>query len=163
MTPIVSDFEEGAQWRRLTREERAGTPWLYVTTRALEVRFASPIVRNLYVLTDGAGREWGSIAPNYIRLMSGYAWNGSTCAPDCDSNMLASVVHDLLYQFSGCPFFPSAISRSWADDLFYALCRAEGFWLAWAYRSGLFLASWHFWAVPPADGESIWVLSPKSA
>lgn len=33
-----------------------------------------------------------------LRIYRGYAWDGCTNAPDNDSNMLAGLVHDALYQ-----------------------------------------------------------------
>lgn len=148
-------FDEGVNYRRLSAAERKGKGWLFVTLADTEVRFAEPIAAGLYHLMDGRDFEWGTITPTSIRVRKGYAWNGSSCALDFPSNLLASLVHDLLYQFSGCLGFPVRITRGWADSMFYAICAKQGFRLRPLYRLGLWLGSWAAWSRTPVDGEHI--------
>lgn len=53
------------------------------------LRHAIPCVIQGYVFLDTNG---------LLYIYRGYAWNGCTNAPDTDSNFLAGLVHDALYQ-----------------------------------------------------------------
>jgi hypothetical protein len=164
MKVFLPYFDQGTEYRCLSKDERGGRRWLYVTLVDIEVGFADKIVADRFHLLDRKDFEWGTITANHIRVRKGYAWNGSSCSPDFRANMLASLVHDLLYQFSGCPQFPATITRGWADSMFYAICRKEGFALRSLYRLGLWLGGWSCWAKPPVDGEHVEVAYqlPKS-
>jgi hypothetical protein len=133
-------FQEGIHWRKLTANERNGRPWKYKTIRSITVRFERRICFGRYCLYDGDGNLWGVIEPNSITVAAGYAWNGSSFSPDLPGVLLASLVHDLLYQFSGCEGFP--FSRMFCDDLFYALAESP---FSPIYRLGLFIGGWACW------------------
>lgn len=133
-------FIEGTHWRKLTADERNGRPWKYKLIQDITVWFDRPICFGSYYLHDGNGDHWGTISPRFIMVSAGYAWNGSSCSPDLRGVLLASVVHDLLYQFSGVPLFP--FSRHFCDNLFFSLSSTP---LAFAYRAGLFLGGWACW------------------
>lgn len=53
------------------------------------LRPAQPCVIQGYVFLDTDG---------LLYIYRGYAWDGCTSAPDTDSNLLAGLVHDALYQ-----------------------------------------------------------------
>ncbi len=139
MRPDIPPFHEGIHWRRLTDDERNGREWKYVTLRPITVNFGQLICFGHYQLIAD-GEKWGFITPHNIEVAAGYAWNGSSFSPDLKGVMLASLVHDLLYQFSGVHHFP--FTRQWCDNLFFDLSTTP---LAWAYRAGLFLGSWSCW------------------
>lgn len=140
MTVSCPAFSEGVSWRRLTAAERAGSDWKYKTQIKVAIYFAEPICARSYRLIDQDGNVRGAICPNAIIVFAGYAWNGSSCSPDLPSVMLASLFHDLLFQFSGCNGFP--LSLWFCNNLFLALCSSP---LGIAYRIGLFAGSWAFW------------------
>ena len=140
MKTLPQPFTEGIHWRKLTPEERGGSPWKYVLLRDVKLRFYGQVCFGNYYLHDGSSRHWGSLTPNFIMVCAGYAWNGSSFSPDLDGVMLSSVVHDLLYQFSGVAGFP--FSRSFCDDVFYAAATTR---LALAYRLGLLVGGWACW------------------
>jgi len=82
--------------------------------------------------------NWISLHPEGgIVINDGYAWDGASGAIDTKSIMLASLVHDVLYQMirAGLP-----IVRKEADKELYRLCRAGGMWwiraqyIYWAVR-----------------------------
>jgi len=142
-------FIEGVHWRRLTSDERAGSPWKYVLLRDVTFDYSPPAVATTWLLKDRDGILRGLIEPRDITVCRGYAWNGCSFSPDLE--LLASLPHDLLYQFSGVPGFPATITRRWADRLFGALTTTG---LGWAYRLGLLVGSWVCWGAPP-DGLSV--------
>jgi hypothetical protein len=133
-------FQEGIHYAKIPRSERNGRPWKYKLLDDITVRFDFPICFGNYYLHDGNGDHWGTISPRFIMVSKGYAWNGSSCSPDLSGVLLSSVVHDLLYQFSGVETFP--FSRNFADNLFFSLSTTP---LAFAYRAGLFLGGWACW------------------
>lgn len=139
MRPDPAPFHEGIHWRRLTAQERNGRQWKYILLRPVTISFGQLICFGIYQL-KADGTPWGMIDKHSITVAAGYTWNGSSFSPDLDGVMLASVVHDLLYQFSGVPHFP--FSRAWCDNLFFDLCDTP---LAIFYRAGLFLGSWSCW------------------
>ncbi len=105
-----------------------------------------------YVCKQG-GREWGRITPRGVLVRKGYAWNYCTASPDWQK--AASGVHDLLYQFAGCAWFPSPITRKKADSIFSQFSigwSAKLFWL------GLSAFSWVCWASRPTAGEIVEIL-----
>lgn len=138
------------------RDFRRGTGgrWKWVLTKDLSVRFVLPLTRRRECFhgIDGDGRLWLDIWPHSIRIPMGYAWNGSSCSPDIPGVMLASCVHDALYQFSGCEDWPSTITRQVADDIFYRLANTR---LRLFYLMGLSAFSSFFWARKPGDGSRV--------
>jgi len=140
MIAKIPAFRENAEWRKLTSDERNGRPWKYKLLQDVSVRFKDTICFGAYYLYDGNGNHWGTISPREISVSAGYAWNGSSCSPDLPGVLLPSVVHDLLYQFSGVAAFP--FSRHFADSLFYGLSASR---LAFAYRLGLLVGGWSCW------------------
>ena len=146
----AADFIEGLHWRRLTKLERGKSPWKAVYL----VDVFMPRLTGLkhpYRCWQG-GRLWGELRPDGILMKAGYAWNFNTFAPDF-AGKAASGGHDLLFQFSGCFYFPRMIiDRKWADDFYYHFCER---WIAWAYRAGLFAGSWWAWGNQPLNGEFV--------
>jgi len=131
-------FREDVEWVKIPRN---GRPWKYRVKSALGVKvsFDSPVCRGTYYLMDGDDNCWGVITPRSIMACQGYAWNGSTCSPDAGV-LLASLIHDILYQFSGCYNFP--FSRKFCDNLFYQLANSP---LKPLYRLGLLVCGGAFW------------------
>lgn len=150
MKVLKPAFIEGIHWRRLTREERAGAPWKYILLVDMEFRLESPVCGTPRILMDFVGRVWGIIRPLSLIVKRGYSWNGCSWSPDWE--LLSSLPHDLLYQFSGCLDFPELITRRWADDLFYALCHTP---VGFLYLAGLRTGSRWWWGRRPIDGETI--------
>lgn len=104
-------FRENVEFRRLP------------THGSLRFIFAQQVRANIRYLTktpvalyDAKGQLWGRIAPDHIMISKDYAWNGCSpkrafCGlwfgtPDFDATILASGIHDLLFQFSGTAGFP---------------------------------------------------------
>lgn len=135
-------FFRGEHYRRITKRKikRTGKSWKYNLLENATVKFEKQICFGTYYLHDGNDACWGCITPYSITVFSGYSWDGSSCSPDLEGVMLASLIHDLLYQFSGVANFP--LSRQFADSLFYALSTSP---LAFLYRAGLFVGSWTCW------------------
>lgn len=152
MIPIprpIPDFVHGVHYRR-----SGSGRWKWVLLKPLTVPFGNPITRNheWFEGIDGNGKTWLEIDRYSITIPAGYAWNGSSCSPDLRGVMLASCVHDALYQFSGCDGWPEYLSNEWADDLFYRLATTR---LRLFYAAGLALFSSLFWARRPGDGSRI--------
>jgi hypothetical protein len=132
-------FQEGIHWRKLTSAERNGRPWKYKLLEDVTIRFEQPVCFGTYYLYDGDGTCWGVISPRSILICAPYAWNGSSCSPDWRV-LLASLPHDLFYQFSGVARFP--LSRMFCDLLFFTLAQSP---LAPLYIGGLVIGGWTCW------------------
>jgi hypothetical protein len=86
------------------------------------------------------GKELARIQDGWLIIRAGYAWNGCSpkwkllwfvCGtPDPECTRLASLVHDLLYQFLLCPGFP--FTRQECDYVFWDLM--GDWWLRGTYH-----------------------------
>lgn len=142
-------FMEGVQYRRF------GTGrWKWVLNDPVRLRFDGLVTkwREAFRGVDRGGREWLNIRRDTLTIPAGYAWNGSSWSPDLPGVMLASCVHDALYQFSGCDDWPKYLDREWADSVFHNLATTR---LRFLYSLGLALGSWACWARKPVDGERV--------
>lgn len=73
-----------------------------------------------------------------LYIAPGYAWDGSSWAIDNECSMIASLVHDALYQLMR----EEKLEIEWrerADDLYAQLCKRDGMWAAqvWWRRRAL--------------------------
>lgn len=84
-------------------------------------------------------RKLASIGGGFIIVYKGYAWDGASGGCPDNKNMMASLLHDVLYQASRCASFPHTIlTREVCDkvfrdysfhplrDVFYRLLRVGG-------------------------------------
>ena len=152
MKVVRPSFREGIEWRKLTAEERDGKRWKYVLLREIFIEVETGLTLH-YDLYDATGRKWGMLLPHGIVICAAYSWDGCSASPDWE--LLASLPHDLLFQFCQVESFPSAITNGWADCLFYALCVT---WAAVLYFSGLRIGSWKAWNRKNVDGEFIKII-----
>ena len=147
-------FREGIEWRKLTKAERAGKLWKYLLLKDVFFKVKTGVTRK-YLCCGADGIVWATILPDGIWVHRNYAWNGNTASPDKLFGvwlLVASVVHDVLFQFSGCSGFPESITLSFANLLYFHL--SPGF-AGWAYFSGLSIGSWALWGKPPKDKEYV--------
>ena len=150
MKVVRPAFREGKEWRKLTPAERNGSRWKYILLRELFIEVETGLTLH-YDLYDKAGRKWGMLLPHGIVICAEYAWDGCSKSPDWE--LLASVPHDLLFQFCQVAGFPlSVITNCWADCLFFALCVT---WAAVLFFSGLRIGSWKAWNRKNIDDEFI--------
>ena len=82
--------------------------------------------------------EWISIVNGYITIREGYSWNGCTFAPDFETTLDASCVHDAFYQFHFAP-------RKVADKVFYDLLKQNKFIFAKIYYISVRIFGWLFY------------------
>jgi hypothetical protein len=134
---FIPKFEEGDHYRQQHPTKEANRKWRFVTLKDTRVEFDSPLCSDLRPTSfhSADGREWLLINRYGITLRAGYAWNGCTpkywsrifgwCGtPDYPSTILASAIHDALYQFARTEHFP--FHRSDVDLLFYHIISLSG-------------------------------------
>lgn len=139
---------EGIHFRDLTAAERGKSKWKGIYLCDV-LHICKTGVRRDYVCKQG-GREWGRITPRGVLVRKDYAWNYCTASPDWQKP--ASGPHDILYQFSGCTWFPAQITRERADRIFRLF--STGLSASW-YFAVLAATSWICWAKPPRAGETV--------
>ena len=81
--------------------------------------------------------EWISIVNGYITIREGYSWNGCTLAPDFETTLDASCVHDAMYQFE--------LDKELSDKTFYDLLKQNKFIFAKIYYISVRLFGWLFY------------------
>jgi hypothetical protein len=74
-------------------------------------------------------------------ILKGYAWNGCTIAPDFDSTLIPSMVHDSLYQYGK----SLELKRIVADKMFRDKLKEFNFKLTNVYYIGVRLFGWLFY------------------
>lgn len=151
-------FVENIHWKKTG----FGGRWKYLSLKKTIIFFDSRIVSKPVRCFDKKGNCWGTIRPFSIEVNKDYSWNGSSSSPDTDWNMLASMIHDFLFQFSGAINFPLEITLRVANNMFYSICSAQGgasMGIMW--RIGLFFGSYFLWRTTPRDGEYCVPFNPK--
>ena len=104
--------------------------WEYKLLRDVHIPMSHIPLPNV-LFRDASGRLWFRIVDGVLVISKGYSWNGNSFAIDTRKNMLGSLVHDALYQFSAAPGFP--MTREQADLIYLGILRASGFMLAVVY------------------------------
>jgi hypothetical protein len=111
------------------RNPRSG--WEYILLRDITVPLAEVLELPDVQFYDATGIPWARIIDDQLTIRKGYAWNGNSFAIDTRANMLGSLVHDVLYQFSAAPGFP--MERDQADLIYLGILRGSGFKLSRLY------------------------------
>lgn len=134
-----------ARWRTLDKAD--GIDWRYVTTAPCVFTLQMPHAQ----VPRGFSNDWISIDRSHIdgaeaiilTVAEAYAWDGDSVVPDVKGTLEASMIHDVLYQFS------DAIAQhyrwtvfgtlGWADDIYYKVmvfCKAPAY-VSVIYRLGV--------------------------
>jgi len=92
---------------------------------------------------DASHKAWLRIEGGVMTVAKGYSWNGNSFAIDTRKNMLGSLVHDALYQFSAAPGFP--MTREQADLIYLGILRGSGFMFAGMYHCAVRKFGGIFW------------------
>lgn len=149
--------------RRLSVAEGLGRYRFKITADA-PFRIYGPQLPNLS-FRDGNEVEWATLINNVFTVRSGYQWNGSSPkygvrifgkdvwfgTPDFEGTIVASLLHDALYQFAQTKAFP--FSREQCDDFYRQLCEYHNFRLAPVYHAALFAFSRKAFNSPRTNGE----------
>ena len=112
------DFSPGIEYRELSPRQGGGK-WRFLLQRAITVKlhFSHPDVS----FHDASGHEWARIEFDVLTIRSGYAWNGCSPkmgagplwlgTPDFHGTRKASLVHDVLFQFSPTAHFRATFGQ----------------------------------------------------
>ncbi|MEO5712152.1 MAG: DUF1353 domain-containing protein [Luteolibacter sp.] len=138
MTPeliIVPEFALGSSYRELSHVEGRDI-YRWITLRAIRVPMRGLVTRDTSIVyRDAKGREWMRMDKFGILIARDYAWNGCSPkrwlpvlgwvgTPDLKCTLLASLVHDTLYQFHPTRHFP--LDRAEADAVFREIIEESG-------------------------------------
>jgi len=112
-----------------------------------------PFFHRNAVFCDGSGRVWATIEESILYISQGYAWNGCSPkrkvlgvwlgTPDHASNLHASLVHDVLFQFSATKHFKLTFEQ--VNGLFRSLMRKDKFVLSEMYYRAVMSFGMSFW------------------
>ena len=102
---------------------------------------------------DGSGRVWATIEEGILYISQGYAWNGCSPkrkvlgvwigTPDTASNVHASLVHDVLFQFSATKHFKLTFCQ--VNSIFRSLMRKDRFPLSDQYYRAVMRFGRDYW------------------
>lgn len=133
----------------------------FITTRHIRFQIPGIIPRGKITFHDATRIQWLQIDPFGILLSEGYAWNGCTPkrwlpligwigTPDFSATIIASALHDPLYQFHATRHFP--LHRSDCDLLFKQAIQLGGeHELAAIYHAGV--QKFGHWSPSSPHGE----------
>ena len=125
--------------------------------------------REILSLRDGNETEWALIEGCTITISAGYAWNGASPkwwvpligwvgTPDPESTRLATLFHDVMFQFIRVDGFP--INFIQANSIFRRIMVAKGFRFSNTYFGAVTDFGKRF-ITPPTNGEhSVLLTSP---
>jgi hypothetical protein len=125
------NFAPGIEYRYLRPHEGRGI-YRFETIRktTYPLHFDHPDVR----FVDVHGIEWARIEGNLLSIRTGYAWNGCSpkrqwCGiwwgtPDFMFTRRASLVHDVLFQVSGCKHFRATMEQ--CNEVFRRIMVRDG-------------------------------------
>lgn len=163
MKVMAPALVEGADFRRLSVVEGYGT-YRFKTLVPMVYKFNAPIIpcpsrRSFRV----EGKEWLYLTSKAATIPSGYSWNGSSPkrgyrilgrdvwlgTPDFHGTLAASLIHDVLFQFSGCIQLPFDLEE--ANDFYRQICSQYSFRLTGTYFGALRDFSAPYWGIPQPD------------
>ncbi len=132
---LIPPFHEGIHYRRLDPVGEGKLRWRFKTTRGIRILFKPPHDTHIVMYHDRTGRVWARHDRFGLYIEPGYAWNGCSPkfwvpllgwvgTPDFKDTILASLIHDVHYQFARCEHFP--LHRSDVDDMFRACIEKAG-------------------------------------
>lgn len=132
---LLSDFNYG---------ERDGGKYRFVLIEDLVVKVGPVTGGGTHSFYDD-DREWLRVRGEKLTIRAGYAWNGCSPkkhvagrwvgTPDFAGSIMASCIHDALYQFLHLPCFP--FKRSECDGIFRAVMKLKGFRLGFVYHGAV--------------------------
>lgn len=96
-----------------------------------------PVTVRIYHYIPNVDIYWVKVEDGYVTVKDLYCWDGASCAIDTRSFMIASLVHDALYQLIRLQYIDVAY-RAAADKILKDLCLLYGMpgWRAsYVYRA----------------------------
>lgn len=157
-------FELGVNY-----EELKGGKYRFRLLRPMTIRVTElAAYEHQLSLRDGKSKEWASIEYDSITIAAGYAWNGASpkwwvpClgwvgTPDPVATRLATLFHDVIYQFVTVDNFPLTFRE--ADSIFFRIMAANKFPFANTYHGAVKDFGERYASSPPTNGEHSVMLS----
>lgn len=116
-----------------------GKDWRFTLEKLMMLKTGIPLGTHCFLDQDGEKRA--SLYDDIITIYPSYSWDGASpkvrifgkwCGtPDYEGTRLASMVHDVCYQFLHLPCFP--LKRVECDDLFGQIMKIQKCPMWWIY------------------------------
>jgi len=127
-------FRSGIEFRLLHPTKEGKRRWRFVTARGVRLPLRN-LSHHVICYHDAHGKVWARHDQFGLYIEEGYAWNGCSPkywlpmlgwvgTPDFKCTLLASLCHDVHYQFAMTAHFP--LHRSDVDNLFYHTIAMSG-------------------------------------
>jgi hypothetical protein len=123
----------------------------FVTKRIIATPL--PFFHRNAAFCDSSGRVWATIEEGILYISQGYAWNGCSPkrkvlgvwigTPDTASNVHASLVHDVLFQFSATKHFRFTFCQ--VNSIFRSIMRKDRFPLSEPYYQAVMSFGEDYW------------------
>lgn len=133
-TSPLPEFRENIEYRQLHPTKEGGKRWRFVTLCGIRLRIDG-ITDKTICYHDRTGKIWARHDKFGLYVEEEYTWNGCSPkrwvwpfgwmgTPDFKSTILASLCHDVGYQFACTEHFP--LTRSDVDAIFYHTIAMHG-------------------------------------
>ena len=135
---------------RFDYTENSGGKWRFTLNEEAIIYFSDERF-GLHDFKDAGGRLWASVHGRYVWIAPKYSWDGASPkfliagkwigTPDYKSTRLATLFHDVLYQWLHLQCLKaSGITRLKIDRLFGDVMRSQGFAFHWMYSGAVMAA-----------------------
>lgn len=139
-------FRQNSQYTELRGDDlRSGGEYRFILEDDISIPISSLKKESLLGVTislrDAYRTEWAQVKGGRLTIRKGYAWNGASpkkwafCrwwgTPDFKATRLATLVHDVCFQFLRVSDFPLTILE--CNQLFYDIMKTKNFKLANIY------------------------------
>lgn len=149
---LIPEFTLGEQFLEL-RPRLGDYKYRFLLLQTLEMEFLCPFMpRGQRIkFKDTSGNIWMEMTRKSIIVHKGYAWDGCTPkrwfgiwwgTPDFPETIVASLIHDVLLQFSKTDHFP--LSKYEIDNIFKEILRRNRFSFRSLYYFGVRIGSMIF-------------------
>lgn len=161
---ILPEFAEGIHYRKLR-----GGKYRFQLLKDVSLKLSQLDAHTHKVsFRDHRGTEWARIDGDTLVIRKYYSWNG--CSPCCwvpiigwvgtptpYPVILASLVHDSLFQFCFTQHFPITVDQ--CNDVFYDIMKANQFRWSNTYFGAVVDFGWFFVGKTPGGGDHSFLIS----
>lgn len=159
----LPEFAEGIHYSEMRgNDPRSSGVYRFILLQPISINLEQLCLNKKTIsFRDKKGKEWACIIGDRLLIHSRYAWNGASPkkwlfgrwigTPDFEETRLATLIHDVFFQFLRTENFPLSIES--CNRIFLDIMKARKFKLANTYFGAVIDFGERFAGKYPPDGE----------